>query len=121
MQVFLSPEESKGTPFRPVNGPKGNDTRIGIVGGGIGGIHMAYLLKKKGFSNVSVLEKTNRLGGLIDGVNVRGSKSTWHVWSWYTYERTLIPLLKQFGFESNMYNVTRDSFLLWPKNDDSVS
>ena len=36
MQVYHSPGEPKGTPFKPINGPSGNDTRIGIVGGGIG-------------------------------------------------------------------------------------
>ena len=49
-------------PFKPINGPNGNDTRIGIVGGGIAGVHMAYLLKKKGIDILSIFSmKPNML------------------------------------------------------------
>ena len=36
-----------------------------IVGGGICGLNLACLLKQKNFKNVCLLEKNNRLGGLI--------------------------------------------------------
>lgn len=36
-----------------------------IVGGGICGLNLACLLKQKNFKNVCLLEKSNRLGGLI--------------------------------------------------------
>ncbi len=42
--------------------PKKED-RIVIVGAGPAGIHMAYLLKEKGYKNVKILEKTDRIGG----------------------------------------------------------
>ena len=67
-KVHNTSVEPKGTPFKQINGPNGNSTRIGIVGGGVGGVHMAYLLKKKGFANVTILEKTNRVGGQVDSV-----------------------------------------------------
>ncbi len=36
-----------------------------IVGGGICGLNLACLLKEKNIKNVCLLEKNNRLGGLI--------------------------------------------------------
>ena len=37
--------------------------KIAVIGAGPAGIHMASLLKKRGFNNVTVLEKTDRIGG----------------------------------------------------------
>lgn len=53
-------------------GPKCKGSKIGIVGAGPAGLHMAYLLKKNGFTNVEVLEQANRHGGkshqnIVDG------------------------------------------------------
>ena len=39
---------------------------IVIVGGGISGLYLAYLLTTKTSKNILLLEKSNRLGGLID-------------------------------------------------------
>ena len=44
-------------------GPTSYDDRIGIVGAGCAGIHMALLLKEKGFKNIEILEKNDRVGG----------------------------------------------------------
>ena len=82
---------------------------------------MAYLLKKKGFNKVTVLEKTGRLGGQIESINIRGSNTTYHIWSWYMYRKTLIPLLTEYGFQSNMVNMSRDYYQFWPLNNYSVS
>ena len=45
-----------------IRGPKKFTDRIAIVGAGPSGLHMAYLLREAGFTNVVVLEKTGRLG-----------------------------------------------------------
>ena len=42
--------------------PKRYNGRIGIVGAGSAGIHMALLLKQKGFKNIEVLESSGRTG-----------------------------------------------------------
>ena len=47
----------------PIPGPKYWNDSIVIVGGDFAGIHMAYLLKKTGFSNIHIYESENRLGG----------------------------------------------------------
>ena len=45
--------------------------RIGIVGAGPAGLHMAFELKRLGFSDVQIIEKTNRYGGKSDGLQYR--------------------------------------------------
>jgi len=119
-KVFFSPVEPKGTPFKPVNGPNGNDSRIGIVGAGAGGVHMAYLLKQKGFTNVTILEKSNRVGGLVGHVDLRGTRMTYHIWNDRFYQKTLVPLLDKFGFGPDIVNTTRDHTLFWPTNDANI-
>ncbi|MGD0124758.1 MAG: FAD-dependent oxidoreductase [Terriglobia bacterium] len=39
------------------------NARIAVVGGGASGLSAAYLLKKAGYSHVTVFEKESRLGG----------------------------------------------------------
>ena len=51
----------------------GKTDRIAIIGAGPAGIHMASLLKKRGFDNVLILEQSDRIGGksltqMLDGV-----------------------------------------------------
>ena len=43
-----------------MDGPSCLDAPIGIVGAGWAGIDMAYRLKMKGYTDVTVLEKLNR-------------------------------------------------------------
>jgi hypothetical protein len=119
LKVFFSPVEPKGTPFKPVNGPNGKDSRIGIVGAGAGGVHMAYHLKQKGFTNVTILEKSNRVGGKVDHMDLRGTRMTWHLWNSRHYNKTLVPLLDKFGFGPDIIQKSRE-ILVWPTNDASV-
>ena len=46
--------------------------KVGIVGGGMSGLYTAYKLLKKGY-NVTVFEKSNRLGGRIHSINLHKS------------------------------------------------
>ena len=51
-------------PRRPANDvPFNKDSSILIVGAGPGGIHVAHLLKLKGYTNVKILEKEKKAGG----------------------------------------------------------
>jgi len=34
-----------------------------VVGGGAGGLHMAYQLKKRGYENITIFEKEADVGG----------------------------------------------------------
>ena len=69
---------------------------------------MAYLLKQKGFTDVTILEKSNRVGGMVEHVDLRGTRITFHIWNDRYYQKTLIPLLKKFGFASDFVNVSKD-------------
>lgn len=62
--------------------------RICIIGAGVSGISTAYYLEKKGYKNVVVLEKSNRVGGKCNTLKYKGK----------TYE-----LGSQMGFDSNHY------------------
>ena len=46
-----------------IPGPRSYNDRIGIVGAGSAGIHMALLLKQKRFNYVEILESSARIGG----------------------------------------------------------
>ena len=46
--------------FKP---PKKKDTRVCIIGAGISGLTVAYQLQKQGYSNITVLEKNDQIGG----------------------------------------------------------
>jgi len=43
--------------------PFNKDSKIAIIGAGAGGAHMAYLLKKKGYENITIFEKEDYVGG----------------------------------------------------------
>lgn len=47
--------------------------RIGIVGGGPAGIHLAHLLRRRGFSAVTVLERGDAVGGKVLSISHRGA------------------------------------------------
>lgn len=58
---------SKLHPSLPVS------TRIGIVGGGPSGLSAAYALAKLGYSNVTVLEKYQTVGGMCESAEIEGT------------------------------------------------
>ena len=66
------PLPSKGQPFGQVQGPKCKNAKIGIVGAGVSGTHMAWLLKRAGYTDVTILEKTDRVGGKSENYVYRG-------------------------------------------------
>ena len=37
--------------------------KIAIIGAGASGVHMATVLKKKGYGNITIFEKSDRIGG----------------------------------------------------------
>ncbi len=48
------------------------DARIAVVGAGPAGLSTAWFLAKKGFRNVTVLEKLGRVGGLCESITIDG-------------------------------------------------
>ena len=81
-----------------VVGP-GRKEQICVVGAGPAGVHMAYSLKKRGYSSVVVLERTDRVGGKCLDSHYRGV--VWPLGAGVTvahYSRNIIPLAAEFGF-----------------------
>jgi monoamine oxidase len=78
--------------------------KILIIGGGISGIYLGYLLKKEGFS-IKILEANDRIGGRIYTKNVHDTKielgATW-LWSYNTALLQLCKDLEISVFEQNM-------------------
>ena len=83
---------------------------------------MAYSLKQKGFTDVTILERTNRIGGKGEHFQYRGMKHPMSIQLWTTeYKDTLVPLLEKFGFLKNGANSGYDRSAYWITNDRSVS
>ena len=81
-----------------VTGP-GRQEKVCVVGAGPAGIHMAYSLKRRGYSSVVVLERTGRVGGKCLDLHYRGV--VWPLGAGVTvahYSRNIIPLAEEFGF-----------------------
>lgn len=80
-----------------IPGPKYLDDKIAIVGAGAAGVHMAYLLKKKGFTNIEILESNNRIGGKSFSPvhrNIHHELGTLRVTE--DYNNTIIALLNEY-------------------------
>lgn len=83
-------------PFK-IPGPNSYDDRVGIVGAGPAGIHMAHLLKKKGFNNVEVLESNDRVGGKSCTFTHRGvPHEMGTVYLTPDYEKNIIDLVNKY-------------------------
>ena len=99
VKIVNSNPPPKGIPFpSTIPSPQSVNDKIAIVGAGPAGIHMAYLLKKKGFQNINVYEKSDRIGGKSLTVTHR---DTFHeMGTCYTnpdYEKNVIALAKEYG------------------------
>ena len=110
----------KGQPFPKIKGPESLGSKIGIIGGGAAGIHMAYELKERGYNNVTILEKSPRVGGNAETFYYRQSEIPLSVVLWGPdYQHTLVPLLKK-------YDLLKDDFCpepqmyTWPANNESL-
>ena len=99
VRIVQSNPPPKGIPFPTViPSPRSVKDKIAIVGAGPAGIHMAYLLKKKGFQNVVVYEKTGRIGGKT--LTVKHRNTIHEMGTCYAqpdYDENLIAMAKKYG------------------------
>ncbi len=92
------PLPPKGIPFPSIPGPRCKADRIGVVGAGPSGTHMAYLLKQAGYDNVVIMEKENRIGGKSVAVESKGS--TYSLTTYLLtadYLENVYALMEEFG------------------------
>jgi hypothetical protein len=112
----------KGLAFPKIDGPKCLTSKIGIVGAGPAGIHMAYELKKRGFKDVTIFEKNNYVGGKSINIKYRGIKQGLTTILFTSdYKDTLIPLLQQFRLFDNATVSTLNNHAIYTENNDKVS
>jgi len=94
-QSILAQVPSKGKPFPKIKGPKIND-KVCIVGAGAAGLHMAVSLKKRGFKNLVLFEKSGRVGGKNLDITYKGIINQYLVVS-LRYFDTFLPLAEEYG------------------------
>ena len=96
----------------PRSGPHfTRDQRIAVIGAGPAGVHMASQLKRRGYRDVTVLEKTGRIGGkaytrVIDGIPYELGTCFLH----NGYHR-INDLVKEYGLRKNIAPEGRAVFL----------
>ena len=85
-----------------------------IIGGGISGLYMSTLLKEK-YPNkkILLLEKTKRLGGLIDTKHFKvGDKKIKYESGGavlYSYQKTMLKLVKKYNIETMKIDFDKDN------------
>lgn len=83
------------------------DCRVAVIGGGLSGLVIAVGLGKKGYRNVTVLEKDNRLGGKLFTIWYRGKSYELGAIFGLPVQQHLQALLKEFNIKSYGPNLTR--------------
>ena len=88
----------KGYPFPRIHGPAPWE-RVCIVGAGPAGVHMSLTLKQKGYSNVTIFEKSGRVGGKSFDVNLESG--SYHPQGAFVftsdYFTNLVALAEKYG------------------------
>ncbi len=76
VEQFPQATEAEDQGKNPVQGLQSINCNILIVGGGIGGVHTAYQLAKRGKGSVCLFELENRLGGRILDISFDGKETS---------------------------------------------
>ena len=76
-----------------------------VVGGGISGLYLSYLLTKHTSKKICLLEKTNRLGGLIDTrfFEDKGKQVKYEAGGavLYDHQKNMMRLVKELGVDTH--------------------
>ncbi len=73
-------------------------SRIAILGAGMAGIHFAHLLKRQGFRNVTVFERSGRIGGKVHTVEHEGIPHELGLCIYTEEYQDFLSLAAEYGF-----------------------
>ena len=80
-----------------------NTKTIGVVGGGIQGLALAYFLSKNSNYKVVLFEKNKNLGGLLGLLNIAGTAIEGFYHHWFTSHNDIINLAKELRLADNLF------------------
>jgi len=99
--------------FPTISGPSENE-KVCVVGAGPSGIHMALKLKNFGYSDVTVLEKSGRVGGKSFDVLYHGVEySLGTSFLQPNYFRSVVPLAKEYA-DATLHDIP--TIGMWEEN-----
>lgn len=78
------------------------DKKLTIIGGGITGLSAAYIAAKDGWE-VTVLESSSEIGGLIKTFPIGGNRLEYYYHHFFTHDAELLWLLKELELTNNLY------------------
>ena len=85
-------------------------SKVVIIGGGILGLYAAYQLTKRNY-DVTILEKSNFIGGALRSYNIDGYDIEQFYHHFFTVDDDLINFLKEIGLENNiLFNYAINGF-----------
>ncbi len=73
-----------------------------IVGGGITGLSAAYIAAKQG-RKVTVIEATNKFGGLLSTFEIGGNRLEYYYHHFFTHDEELIWLINDLGIQDKLF------------------
>lgn len=88
------------------NCSKNKGMKIVIIGGGASGIHMAFSLKQRGYTNINILEKNSYLGGKTKTENI-GDNTLWYGAAAAigdVYEKYVGKFIKKYNIEKKYFS-----------------
>lgn len=76
--------------------------KIGIIGGGVQGLSLAYFLSKNTKFSVSLFERNKNLGGLLGLLKIDGTYIEGFYHHLANHDRDIISLIKEIGLGENL-------------------
>lgn len=91
---------------------KNLDIRIGIVGAGPAGLTAAERLRSKGYTNITILEKENHVGGKCSSIEYEGHSYEVGAGVVSANNHTVLNLAKKYKIKLETINFSRDILFL---------
>ena len=87
-----------------------SECRVAVIGGGLSGLVIAAGLQKKGYRNVTVFEKDNRLGGKLHTIWYKGKSYELGAVFGLPVQKHLKSLMKDFNIKTDGPNLSRVNY-----------